>query len=473
MCGSFLLSLEKGSISILGAKLTESSLQRSYPVYAPLSHPLPVITGLKSKKSKSQNSVILLKNHDSGLGLLPNICPFCDPIFKAPSSTVTYSPQNPTFHILFDSETPIPQTTYPLSWREAFLTISSASTPKVLICGAKGAGKSTMCQYLTNSLLRRGSVNYLETDPGQPSFTPPGLVALSHITGPILSPSFTRTGSKEVVRCHHFGNISPRDSPRYYVDCIRNLLSQDITDSPLIINTPGWTKGTGLELLTSLIEIAMPDFVIILSVPGNDTLARALHPVAQETKSHMLIVEPVEPIRPIVQLTAADLRTLSLMTYFHLIGEDKWDFDTHLTAWKPWILKYSGPPDERGVFAVAIQGEELLLEDIILAINGTIVAINLVHAIDGDLQLTPEGLPVLCRRETPSIDPRDGRCVGYAVIRGIDSAKGELMLLSPWGPSDIQEGERILLERGRVNLPVWGMWNKKEPRVLGPWLQRS
>jgi len=35
---------------------------------------------------------------------------------------------------------------------------------------------------------------------------------------------------------------------------------------PLVINTCGWTKGTGLELLYQIAKIANPDFIVDLSL---------------------------------------------------------------------------------------------------------------------------------------------------------------------------------------------------------------
>ena len=428
---------------------------------------------MKSKKTKSQVAVIILKNHDSGLQRIPNVCPPYELLFKPPSTSSLLSPENSTFHVLLKSETPLAQIIYPLSWREAFLTISPSSAPKVLICGTKGLGKSTLAQYLSNSFLRRTHVNYIDTDPGQPWFSPPGAVSLHRIVEPMLSPPFASLGISTVSHCHHIGNISPRDSPRQYLDCIKNLLSQELGDVPTIINTPGWTKGTGLELLISLIDLAKPDFIVVLSTPGKETLAQALHPIAQDSQSQILIVEPANSIPPLVQLTAADQRTLGVMTYFHCTGFNTWNFDTHLTAWKPWVVGYSGAASERGVLAIAIQGDDLLLEDILLAINGTMVAIVLVRSVNAEIQCTPEGIPVFVGRDTPFMDPQDVRCVGFALIRAVDVSNREIMLLSPWDPSSLADGESVVLERGRVNLPVWGFWNHKTPRMLGPWLQRG
>ena len=423
---------------------------------------------------KSLGSILYLKNCKSGIELLSEVCPFAENLFRPPSNSITVSLKNPSFHIMFDCPTPIAQTIYPLSWDEACESMTASPAPKILVCGPKGVGKSTFCQFLVNSLVPMKTVTYLETDPGQPSFSPPGLVSLHQLTNPIFSPPFIRSGMNDLIRSHHIGNISPRDNPRHYIDCINNLLSHDSGNTPTIINTPGWTKGTGFELLTSLIEIASPDFILVLSNAGNDTLARNLHPLASKLEIDLLLVEAGNTIPPVIPLTAADLRTLGIMSYFHRIGFDTWDFTTHLMAWKPWIVKFNGSSEERGICGIAIQGEELLPEDIVLAINGTMVAIILISSTSNEeISLTPEGIPMLSDREVKFMDPGVSRCVGYGVIRGIDVRNGWLMLLSPWEPSTLEEGEKVILERGHVSLPVWGMWDHKNPKVLGPWLQKA
>jgi polynucleotide 5'-hydroxyl-kinase GRC3/NOL9 len=275
-----------------------------------------------------------------------------------------------------------------------------------------------------------------------------------------------------LVRSHHIGNISPRDNPRHYINCVTDILSHDSRNAPTVINTPGWTKGTGFELLTSIIEIAKSNFIVILSPDGNDSLARSLHPYATESQSHILVLESANALPPAVSFTAADVRALGIMSYFHQIGFEGWDCNTHLTAWKPWVVKLSGPTSERGLHAIAIQGEELLLDDVVCAVNATMVAIILVSAAsDEEVSFTAEGIPVLSGRETKFMDPQTARCVGYAFLRGIDSKKGELLLLSPWDPSSLQNGEHVILERGRVNFPVWGMWDYEHPRKIGSWLK--
>ena len=465
------MSVVQGAVSILGAKVKPSTAIHPLRVCAPLSHSLPVITALTPTKGNKTNTVILVENHSPGIERISEICPFAEPFFQLPLPSVAISCDNPTFHILFESSISISQIRYPVSWNEAYTAIRKVSSPKVIICGPKGVGKSTFCQYLINSSVRHHSVTYLETDPGQPAFTPPGLIALHSLSQPILSPSFARCNVPGLIRSQHIGNVSPRDNPQHYIKCITDLLSHDPRDAPTIINTPGWTKGTGFELLTSLIEFAKPDFVVVLS-QGRESLAESLRPFTAQ--SNLLVIESANAIPPTMPITAAELRTLSLMSYFHGTNENKWDFETHLTGWKPWTVSYTGDSHERGIWAVAIQGQNLALDDTVLGINGTIVAIILVSkTMEADLEFTKEGIAVLSGRETQFIEPELARCVGYGLIRGIDVKNGHMFILSPWDPFILTEDEKVILERGHISLPIWGMWDHRTPKILGPWLQKQ
>jgi polynucleotide 5'-hydroxyl-kinase GRC3/NOL9 len=488
VCGAFSLEVIEGGVSILGAQINERvSEDRSAPsesrftVYAPRSHSLPIIRGLRNHKKKPGKSIIELVPNDGAASYsnIDYICPFAKNLFEPPDTFDAIYSHDKTFHILVDAPVLVPRTIYPSSWTHFTKSISPISNPKIFVCGAKGAGKSTFCQFIINSLHHEKNITYLETDPGQPSFTPPGLISLFNSSSePILYPPFISSANsfKKLSRCHHIGNISPRDNPSYYLNCIDDLISHiPDAESPVIVNTPGWTKGTGLELLISMIERLKPDYIVVIA---NDTLGlvQSLSPISAETGAKVTLLEPGNENPPVVPLTASELRNLSIMSYFHYApaeqGTENWNFDRHLTQWKPWIATFQGTSNERGIEAIAIQGEELHLDDITLAINGTIVAIILVSEItDGEVKFTKDGIPVLSGREEKYLNTRVSECVGYAIIRDINVKEGYMLLVTPWDPSALKEGQKLVLERGRVNLPIWGMWDSNKFRI-GPWLER-
>lgn len=74
-------------------------------------------------------------------------------------------------------------------WEELSRNIFQDS--RVILCGGKGVGKSTLLRYLINSLLMRfEKVNVIDLDPGQPEFTVPGCVSMCVVDKGIYGPSF-------------------------------------------------------------------------------------------------------------------------------------------------------------------------------------------------------------------------------------------------------------------------------------------
>lgn len=75
----------------------------------------------------------------------------------------------------------LPDIYIPQQWSQAANSITSSPTPPItFVCGASNCGKSTFSRNLLNVLLTRcDRVAYLETDVGQPEFTPPGFISLT------------------------------------------------------------------------------------------------------------------------------------------------------------------------------------------------------------------------------------------------------------------------------------------------------
>ena len=81
--------------------------------------------------------------------------------------------------------------TIPASWSTSVddvLSSKKTDSQRVIICGAKGVGKSTCLRYALNRLLGKyKSVAVIDCDVGQPEFSVPGTVSLHIIQDPILS----------------------------------------------------------------------------------------------------------------------------------------------------------------------------------------------------------------------------------------------------------------------------------------------
>lgn len=152
----------------------------------------------------------------------------------------------------------------------------------IAILGAKKVGKSTFARVLVNTLLRNHrEVAFLETDCGQVEFGVPGLLTLSIVSSPMTGPPFlhdqatdgrTNNPNQEtasIIASAFVGDVSPASGSARYVRCItalheayKRLLPSSV---PLVVNTHGWTRGVGQDVLAALLCALCPNFVFQVS----------------------------------------------------------------------------------------------------------------------------------------------------------------------------------------------------------------
>jgi polynucleotide 5'-hydroxyl-kinase GRC3/NOL9 len=442
-----------------------------------MTHALPTIEAPSKRRrdgsEKYTGAEVCITSHHSGIIDVGKLCPTFNGIWKGPSR----DQDKHSFAPVYSSTTSIPTITQPSSWKSTLSSLvtrsreavaSGSRPPIILLTGAKGAGKSTFSRILANTLLTAGRLDgiaYLDIDPGQPEFTPSGTISLSHLTAPILGPPFTHAITP--TRWHHIGYTSPREDPAHYIISIIDLLSsyrQSHSSAPLLINTMGWTKGLGLELLQDILAHSQASDIVFLGNGGAQSVAEII-PANTAILHEIASAGGVAPSR----FAPADLRMLHTLSYFHRRDWD-WDFSTPLTGFAPWVVPYTGP--ERGIDAVHILGESVVPEELATAVEGTIIGIVVVaeHNLPETYRASESSLPVITAPLTPEV----AECRGLAVIRAIDAANGVVHLLSPVVQEEVErwdrEGLRVVLVRGRLDLSPWEMVMPGGGVVDGPWI---
>jgi polynucleotide 5'-hydroxyl-kinase GRC3/NOL9 len=394
--------------------------------------------------------------------------------------------------------------TSPPEWNEAISTSVSKKNrhgkpTSVLVCGPKSSGKSTFSRLLSNRFLsadeipgstekKARGIAFLDLDPGQPEYGPPGHLSLVYVSqlnlGPPYSHPLSMKGRHEVIRAHSIAALSPASDPTLYMECVRNLLVHYRSNllahkkCPLIINTPGWVLGTGLEILVDIVGLARPAEIIYMSQDGPSNVVKALKDVCDSAP--MLTLLPSQ-VTEYTARTPAHLRHMQAMSYFH-VGDSEatslyWNPDP-LTSIPPFEVKYGG--GKAGILGILCLGEHPPPNMLLETITGTLLSVVVVEdmtAITGPeihqdefysgsplILFTPEKIPYLnpsrvLSQGRCSWDPTKTQTIGLALLRGVDERRQTLQLLTPISSQELmklnQNGTTTVLISGKLDAPGW------------------
>ncbi|KAF7838396.1 polynucleotide 5'-hydroxyl-kinase NOL9 [Senna tora] len=354
---------------------------------------------------------------------------------------------------LSEHENPSPNIHIPEEWSEAADSIAFDSTtsppPVALICGPKNCGKTTFSRHLLNVLLRRyRKVAYLDTDVGQPEFTPPGFLSITIIDK--VTPDFSVPCLKTPERSLFFGDVSSKRDPSAYLNSIFSIYDYykkeyqmfdkggdpTRTEFPLVVNTPGWVKGLGYDVLVDMLKYIGPTHVVKISISAeNKNLPAGAFWLDRENDETVNLIEINSARRDsfnrsvLVQKEAHLLRDLRIMGYFRQCFSTDGNISTikelaHALA--------SHRPFEVPIASIKVQHLHCQVpsSEIFYSLNASIVGL----AVDSE---DSENLPW---------------CVGLGIVRGIDTSKGVLYVITPVPQSSL-ENVNLLLQ-GYIQIPT-------------------
>lgn len=279
-----------------------------------------------------------------------------------------------------------------------------------MICGPKGSGKSTFGRMLVNAIITRSAstshirsntqtdgVAFLDLDPGQPEFSPPGELSLIHLRScnfgpPFTHPAIAADNGDRLVRAHHYGALSPKNDPEYYIKCARDLFDRyqellvRFPSCPLVVNSAGWVQGAGLEVLLEIIKLRRISDIVYTSTRGPREVVESLAEAAGQVHvpMHYLNSQGSE----IATRTAADFRVMQTLSYFHLDGFEagnlRWN-PNPISEKIPLVVHWAG--DKQALFAVMFLSNELDPETMFIALEGCTVGVVIIE----DDQAIPDG----------------------------------------------------------------------------------
>lgn len=350
------------------------------------------------------------------------------------------------------------------------------------------------------------TVPFFDIDPGQPEYVVPGQIALIELQNCNLGPPYThpevdQSSGSRIVQLQCYSSLSPKSDSAHYLDCVSKLYDSYCSplgphgNLPTVINCSGWVQAGGLELLVQLVRrLHVSDIVYISDGSGLEEMMGAFAEPCSNKSTRLHTVNSISP-RAVLR-TAAELRTMQTLSYFHLAepeaGELRWT-DRPLQEMAPTVVHYSGP--EQCILAVMILGDEQNPDFFETILEGCLVDIVVIEndlalpdfedAYDGnesqkseDHGDTPEHLyhPSVRRSRTlipyvPAkshtvrpLPPKYTHSVGQALIRSIDTKEHQFHLLMPvhFVMPRIRQHlkQKIVLVRGELDTPVWAY---KEP----------
>ncbi|XP_045821356.1 polynucleotide 5'-hydroxyl-kinase NOL9-like isoform X2 [Trifolium pratense] len=321
----------------------------------------------------------------------------------------------------------------PEQWSEAANSIAYNSMPPItVICGPKNCGKTTFSRYLVNLLLTKWKkVAYFDIDVGQPEFTPPGLISLTNLHQ--VTPDLTSQFKKTPKRSLFFGDVSPKRDPSAYLKYICSIYdyyqkeyctfdkghNSSRSQTPLVVNTSGWVKGVGYEVLVDTLKYICPTHIVKIGIPGKGYANKNL-PAGEfwldgeddDGTSKLIEIKSArhDSNRPQCFPSDSDISTVKELAH-------------SLTS----LCPYQVP-----IASIKIQHvhREVPSSEIFYSLNASIVG----FAVESD---EPENLPW---------------CLGLGIVRGIDTVKGMLYVITPV-PYDSLKKVNLLLQ-GYIQIPT-------------------
>ncbi|WFD35269.1 Polynucleotide 5'-hydroxyl-kinase grc3 [Malassezia cuniculi] len=476
----------KGSINLAGAHLTHESAPST--VYAPEIYHAALLRADSSGGDSGSGEVppalakyacvVCLECVACGIELLPRVYPLAGPdpfCLQQTNALGTFSIG--TLEHYGDT------LRLPSEWNIGGIRQDA----RVLVRGPKNAGKSSLVRHVLNSLLReRALVAVLDTDLGQPEFGPPGFVSL-HVfdgaaDGAVFGPSWCVP--RVPVRAHFIGDVSPRDDPQRLVEAVRDLMAffekelrtyrhsaivERFGDAgtarrgvrgterrmPLVVNTHGWVKGLGADLVRDIEEAVSPTRVFDLG--GGGTGNSALVPWS-ETRTATLDTKRRT-------INAAEARALGILAYLHAIELPRLGVPQRAATWNFVAPLVERIPLEVDVAAGLLLGINVMSNgaDVdeslwLCALNGALAAVTCGS------QQAAQGECVWRTAFARGRAATGTNALGLALVRSIDRGRGCVHILTPLPPPLLASRgatHALGLSKGAITLPVWASLDRE------------
>lgn len=184
---------------------------------------------------------------------------------------------------------------------EAWSTVPLKSASKLATIGGKGVGKSTFVRHAINSNMNKfKKFVFIDLDIGQPELFVPQTISATLLTNPILGPGYLE--NIPPTKAIFFGEINVLPNPIKYLKCVIELYEfcskcETFQNVPWIINTMGYSRGLGAELMACILRIFKPtDVVQIESQTANQNFEAIINAEYVNAFKFNILAEEVSEI---------------------------------------------------------------------------------------------------------------------------------------------------------------------------------
>ncbi|GFT86234.1 polynucleotide 5'-hydroxyl-kinase NOL9 [Nephila pilipes] len=312
---------------------------------------------------------------------------------------------------------------------------NAAHKPRILVYGPGGSGKSTLLRYLINTALNTyDAIYYLDTDPGQTEFTPPGVVSVTKVTEPLLGPPYSH--QKAPHRMIFTGSVTASTSPPMYQKSVETLIKLFDAKFPheiLFVNTMGWLEGIGAMFFEHLKKHVNPTMLIELT-PSED--CTSFIKTTLPNKVTCIKIPSRKQESGISTYKPKERRDYALLAY---LGQCQKYFMpiNFLNAFHPVCVCWDN-------IAIYVMGKKVPPHRLIEAVHCSVVALCHVHQLfmlDSEKPELPRTL----------FDEPINECIGFGLVRAADEANHLLYIITPLSIQELKKVNAII--KGNIMLP--------------------
>ncbi|KAL7737623.1 hypothetical protein ACLKA6_007731 [Drosophila palustris] len=318
---------------------------------------------------------------------------------------------------------------------------------RLMVTGGKGVGKSTLLRFMLNRHLEQfPRVLLIDLDIGQPELFVPQTVSCTVVDAPLLGPGFFLNKQPDIAFV--VGHVNVVMCAEQYARAVKKLLaycweSASLKGIPWLINTMGYNKGFGTELMALIVDCVEPtDLVQIYSTKSINNFDEPLN------RQYLSKVVPMIYVSDEFKLRG----TLPKYALHHLMcAVPQLDLSCKSWTMSARDMRYS---NLLGRLSATLHGNAKNITDT-RPVQVALDALQILHLTSQEytreelIAGMEANIVYLCKR---SSNDQPVECVGIGVVRAVDHRTDKVYLV-PAMPFDRLTKVNCLVISGGMCLP--------------------